>query len=332
MIITVQCPSCVTSFPVDTDKVPPAGVSARCSICASIFRVEKPALNGNEPGVTTASTAEVAEVPDAATATVDPEVDESWSEVGAPDAPEEEGEPISDGTETWVESEDEAQIDAEPFAEAAAPPEPEVEPASEFEPVVESGPAEEPEEDWRIEGFDVEESSDLPDFEIESASESDLEASPDEDAVDAPIDVELTELVTDEPEDVAPALDVSIEAPLMEAEVEEPEIGEPAGDGVSETAEPPATFQFGKRDPQEKAQRLARVLVSDMIMYNPERHDRALAGGTLRDDFDDEIKRSWEEYITQIGEEIALATPYFTDALNDILAKGEQVFEGTPPD
>ena len=40
-------------------------------------------------------------------------------------------------------------------------------------------------------------------------------------------------------------------------------------------------FTFGKRDPKDKARRLARVLVSDMIMYNPERHERALASGTL---------------------------------------------------
>ena len=41
MIMTVQCPSCLTSFPVDPNKVPDGGVSARCSVCPSIFRVEK---------------------------------------------------------------------------------------------------------------------------------------------------------------------------------------------------------------------------------------------------------------------------------------------------
>ena len=38
-------------------------------------------------------------------------------------------------------------------------------------------------------------------------------------------------------------------------------------------------FSFGRRDPHDKARRLARVLVSDMIMYNPERHSRAIAAG-----------------------------------------------------
>jgi len=85
-------------------------------------------------------------------------------------------------------------------------------------------------------------------------------------------------------------------------------------------------FTFGKRDPKDKARRLARVLVSDMIMYNPERHERALANGTLKEDFEDEIRKSWKEYVEQVGEEIAQGNDFWTDALNDVLAKGQRVF------
>lgn len=85
-------------------------------------------------------------------------------------------------------------------------------------------------------------------------------------------------------------------------------------------------FTFGQRDPKEKARRLARVLVSDMIMYNPERHERALANGTLKDDFEEEIAKSWKEYVEQVGEEMAEGTDFWTEALNDVLAKGESVF------
>ena len=42
MTITVSCPSCATSFPVDPDKVPPAGVRAQCSSCPEIFDVNPP--------------------------------------------------------------------------------------------------------------------------------------------------------------------------------------------------------------------------------------------------------------------------------------------------
>lgn len=84
--------------------------------------------------------------------------------------------------------------------------------------------------------------------------------------------------------------------------------------------------RFGSHDPHARAQRLARALVSDMITYHPERQQRGLQEGTLRQEFRDEIRKSWEEYVEQIGREVAHGTPYFRDALNQILARGQQVF------
>lgn len=94
-------------------------------------------------------------------------------------------------------------------------------------------------------------------------------------------------------------------------------------------AEAPApAFTFGKRDPTDKAKRLARVLVSDMIMYNAERHQTALENGTLVPDFEDEIEKSWKEFVDQVGEDLANGPGrgFWKEALNDILAKGDQVF------
>jgi hypothetical protein len=88
----------------------------------------------------------------------------------------------------------------------------------------------------------------------------------------------------------------------------------------------PSKFQFGRRDPDDKARRLARVLVSDIITYNPERHQQALEADTLHADFEDEIRKSWAEYVEQVGRELAESTPYWFDALNEILARGRKVF------
>jgi predicted Zn finger-like uncharacterized protein len=105
-----------------------------------------------------------------------------------------------------------------------------------------------------------------------------------------------------------------------------------AGPGPSEPqpGPPPATPRtgapFGASDPQAKAKRLARALVSDMVTYHPERRDSALAAGTLKQDFREEIKKSWEEYVEQVGRETAMQTPYFREALNEILARGQSVF------
>lgn len=128
-----------------------------------------------------------------------------------------------------------------------------------------------------------------------------------------------------EPEPVASAPTVAPD-PMPVAEP----VAEAAPERVSTTPAPaapaPAAPVFGKRDPNERAQRLARVLVSDMIAYHPDRHRKSLDEGTLKTDFEEEIAKSWNEYVDQVGRELADSTSYFTDALNEILARGASVF------
>jgi hypothetical protein len=83
---------------------------------------------------------------------------------------------------------------------------------------------------------------------------------------------------------------------------------------------------FLSRDPTQKARRLARALISDMIVYQPDKRQKALQEGNLKEVFGEEVKKSWEEYVDQVGEEIANSTPFFRDALNEILAGGQAVF------
>ena len=83
---------------------------------------------------------------------------------------------------------------------------------------------------------------------------------------------------------------------------------------------------FGPQDPETRAKRLARALVSDIVVYNPDKWEASRAAGTLRKEFREEILKSWEEYVEQVGQEMAKGTPYFRDALNAILAEGKNVF------
>jgi hypothetical protein len=83
---------------------------------------------------------------------------------------------------------------------------------------------------------------------------------------------------------------------------------------------------FLSNDPGAKAKRLARALVSDLIVYFPQKRDEGLRDGTLKQLFREEIKKSYEEFIEQVGRDVAESTTHFTDALNDILAGGQQVF------
>ncbi len=87
-----------------------------------------------------------------------------------------------------------------------------------------------------------------------------------------------------------------------------------------------APSPFGASDPASKARRLARALVSDIVTYHPDRRETSLRDGTLKREFKEEIKKSWEEYVQQVGQETAQGTTFFRDALNDILARGQKVF------
>lgn len=98
-----------------------------------------------------------------------------------------------------------------------------------------------------------------------------------------------------------------------------------AAPAAAPAAQPVRSF-FGAQDPNSRAQRIARALVSDIVAYHRERRDRALASGALRTEFRDEILKSWEEYVAQVGDELAKGTPHFRRALNDILAAGNRVF------
>jgi hypothetical protein len=112
-----------------------------------------------------------------------------------------------------------------------------------------------------------------------------------------------------------------------------PSAPHPAGPG-SPSARPasatPATRPpinpFLANDPNQKAKRLARALISDIIVYFPDKHRDGLQHGTLRELFREEIKKSYEEYVDQMGKDFAASTTHFQDALNDVLAGGKRVF------
>jgi predicted Zn finger-like uncharacterized protein len=83
---------------------------------------------------------------------------------------------------------------------------------------------------------------------------------------------------------------------------------------------------FLSQDPSLKARRLARALISDMVVYHPGKRQEGLRDGNLKQLFEEEIKKSWEEYAEQVGRDVAESTSYFREALNEILAGGRQVF------
>ncbi|GAC1418134.1 MAG: hypothetical protein NVSMB53_17190 [Gemmatimonadaceae bacterium] len=95
-----------------------------------------------------------------------------------------------------------------------------------------------------------------------------------------------------------------------------------AGDGGTRRPVNP----FLSKDPNQRAKRLARALVSDIITYHPAKHAEGLRDGTLKQLFREEIKKSFEEYIAQVGQQLAESTTYFQEALNEVLGGGKKIF------
>ena len=101
-------------------------------------------------------------------------------------------------------------------------------------------------------------------------------------------------------------------------EIDEPPTPSPAAEPVLESPD-----MKKKRD---RAKRLARVFVSDILVYNKEKRDHGLAKGDLMTVLGPEIKKAWEAYKEKIGSEVSESSDYFRCALNEILADGQKVF------
>ncbi len=376
MVMTVECPSCASTFPVDPDKVPEGGVNARCTSCSEVFRVERPS---------------------------EPEVEATWEAPAAPAAEEAAlpGEPPATqaDTESLVEpqeAEPDTGDDWDVGAELAEPTDADTDfgagslsdldpPAGTEEDAEASEPGAQADwEAWQGSGGDEEPDTSGDDDALEASTPLTMDAGDDDawgtdtgagihtgtDEVEPAAEAEADDWVFETEDDpmgsglddeeeaaegvaddsffmagTAPAetdtedgADLDADGPSFDIQpgglelegddeaADDAAVAEPEAEAPAEEAAPVQGFSFGRRDPADKARRLARVLVSDMIMYNPERHQRALANGTLKDDFEDEIAKSWKEYVEQVGVEMAESTTYWTDALNDILAKGDPVF------
>ena len=125
-------------------------------------------------------------------------------------------------------------------------------------------------------------------------------------------------------------------APAMDPPAaRDPEPVASAAATVETTSSPVAETATAVMDaPQEKSSRrrrskeemLARALVSDIMVYNRDLYDTAKAENNLLEALGSEIKKSWELYKEKVTPEVANSTNHFRDALNEILAEGENIF------
>ncbi|MBN2184127.1 MAG: zinc-ribbon domain-containing protein [Candidatus Krumholzibacteriota bacterium] len=109
--------------------------------------------------------------------------------------------------------------------------------------------------------------------------------------------------------------------PIPSASSKEHVISEKGPEPEAEVQETPE-----QKKERERTKRLARVFVSDILIYNQEKRDQALLEGNLMTALGSEIKKAWEAYKEKVGPDVVESNDYFRNALNDILADGQKVF------
>lgn len=327
--MNVSCPECRSVFRVDPAKVPEAGVRARCSVCGGIISIAGSAVPNADfadvppaPRRTPAMAGAAAPGPGAGSSL--------WGSVGGESRPAEPPVRVPPAAAPLVPP-------------AAATPSRSASPATPWIPGGRLTTPGAPRATPFVPGRAVGATGDVP------ASRTAAPAMPPGPAATHPAPTMAasgatpvgtrTPAATASPPVPPPAGAVAPAAPSATTPVPatSPSVQPASTPTAPQTVTRPATPSgapavrrpinpFLTQDPNVKARRLARALVSDMVTYHPREREEGLRNGTLRQLFKEEIKKSYEEYVEQMGKEFAESTTHFQDALNDILAGGQRVF------
>jgi hypothetical protein len=71
----------------------------------------------------------------------------------------------------------------------------------------------------------------------------------------------------------------------------------------------------------DEAKRLARTIISDIVLYNPQKVKEGIEKDSLFDVLTDELAEGKKYYESMVEEEIRQSTNFFNEALVDVLLK-----------
>jgi hypothetical protein len=76
-----------------------------------------------------------------------------------------------------------------------------------------------------------------------------------------------------------------------------------------------------RQDPHERAKRLARLIVADIVLYNKEKIADGIRNDNLFEVLERELDDGRKYYDQNVDRRVALATDYFSLAVVDLLVK-----------
>ena len=77
-----------------------------------------------------------------------------------------------------------------------------------------------------------------------------------------------------------------------------------------------------RKDPHERAKRLARLIVGDIVLYNQEKIAQGIIDDSLFQILEEELAEGRRYYDKHVDPKVAGQTDYFSQAIVDILVKG----------
>ena len=77
-----------------------------------------------------------------------------------------------------------------------------------------------------------------------------------------------------------------------------------------------------RKDPHERAKRLARLVVGDVLLYNREKIDEGIRNDSLFELLAPELEEARRYYEKSVDPAVATQVDYFNLAVVDILVKG----------
>jgi len=78
-----------------------------------------------------------------------------------------------------------------------------------------------------------------------------------------------------------------------------------------------------RKDPTERAKRMARLIIRDIVLYNKDKIAAAIKNDSLFDALEKELEEGRKYYEKNVDPAVASQTNYFDEAVVDILVKGQ---------
>jgi len=156
---------------------------------------------------------------------------------------------------------------------------------------------------------------------VDRPSASELEAQEETRSEIRQCEVDETTSVPEPVAPVAQAAAAPVEKPARSAGFEEPAAPLAAATAPAAPAAAPAPAKGELPEDQVKARRLARIIVSDIVLYNQAKVEQGVRDGSFYELLADDIREGEHLYRQRVSQQVRDTTSFLKDAFEELIAK-----------